>query len=69
VLFGKCNSLVIDECGVFDGRDAGADRILETRRPKLAASSTAALISSGVNSMDFGLLPCVSTAPVVKILM
>lgn len=56
MLFGKRNPFIIDKRGVFDRCDSGANRILyafgcvraSTRRPKLAASSTAAVISSGV---------------------
>src|SRR6267154_5533799 len=45
----------------------GACACAATRNPKLLASLTAACNSSSVNSCAFGLLPCVSTAPVERV--
>src|SRR5215469_16052945 len=78
VLLRQRDSLVVDQRRVLHGRNTGPNGILDSLRivcmrcytqPKFRASSTAASSSSGVNSVAFGLLPCVSTAPVDSTLM
>jgi len=71
MLLGKGDAFVVNERGMLDRGDSGADGILNasaacawasTRNRSCGLRSTAACNSSGVNSIDFGLLPWVSTA-------
>jgi hypothetical protein len=73
VLAHERDPLVVDERPVLDGPHTGAHGVLDplgavrvrcTKAPYFAASSTAARISSSLNSATPGFVPGVSTAPV-----